>query len=256
MAPRKKRKPVSNPARGFATTSIASKPKTEKQAEVEEEPPSQEKPTEPQGPELRDQSIVPKLKDVSQTPEELEAQLEHDELQLLVEKHGSKARRESRRQVSKLQTDQRVLRLQAQYMTVNDWLPKELLLDIISLARAESNDYNRRTGQQPLLRVLSEEEAILKLWTLSLVLKDLGFPDSSIQAVLKWLCANVSNVDPSASVSGLQECLEWLALDQDGDHQLLYDASLSKPMVSQSRDSSTPGNIRRSIPSSLATSQP
>nr|GFD56608.1 hypothetical protein [Tanacetum cinerariifolium] len=54
--------------------------------------------------------------EVVQTPEELEAQLERDELQLLVEKHAAKVRRESRRQVTKFETDRRVLRAQSHHM--------------------------------------------------------------------------------------------------------------------------------------------
>jgi ATP-dependent RNA helicase DHX29 len=81
----KKKKPAANPARGFATTSIASKPKAEKPPESAAILPKEETPVS-----LPVVSSAPKedsLKHVPQTPEELEAQLERDELQLLVEKH-------------------------------------------------------------------------------------------------------------------------------------------------------------------------
>lgn len=234
----KKKKPAANPARGFATTSIASKPKAEKPVETDATLPKAEAPAP-----LPVVSAAPKedsIKHAPQTPEELEAQLERDELQLLVEKHALKVRRESRRHVNKFQTDRRALRPQAQSMTVHDWLPEAIMETIISLAQAESNDSNRRQGQQSLTKILSEEDAVSKLWTLDLTLRELGFSGEHIEPVLKWLCANAAAMDASSSIWGFQEALEWLALNQCEGHSFSYGEQKSKA-VTDSPNTSRPG---------------
>ncbi|KAH7080748.1 ATP-dependent RNA helicase A [Paraphoma chrysanthemicola] len=241
----KKKKPAGNPARGFATTSVASKPKPEKSASdipVKEIAPVLSKENgisaEP------NQQIVPKSEALKQeavpTPEELEAQLERDELQLLAEKHAAKVRRDSYRNVLKFQTDRRVLRGQSHPMTVHDWLPNKILDNIIDLAQAESNDSNRRQGPQSLLKILTEEEAMSKLWTLDLTLRQLGFSSDNAQPVLKWLCANAAAVDSTASIWGLQEALEWLALDHCEDHAFSYEEQAPKRLAADTPEISRP----------------
>jgi ATP-dependent RNA helicase DHX29 len=244
----KKKKPAGNPARGFATTSIASKPKPEKPtandtpketapAPTKEHVTAAVSTTEP----VRT-ADTPK-QEVVQTPEELEAQLERDELQLLVEKHAPKVRRESHRNVLKFQTDRRVLRGQSHAMTVHDWLPGEILDTIIALAQAESNDSNRRQGPQPLLKILTEEDAMAKLWTLDLTLRELGFENDHIQPVLKWLCANAAAIDSSASIWGLQEALEWLALDHCEGHSFSYEDQAPKRATADTPELSRPSEF-------------
>lgn len=244
----KKKKPAGNPARGFATTSVASKPKVEKEksavdvaAKESVSAPPKDSPTVHQAttPAAKEEQAA---KEVTQTPEELEAQLERDELQLLVEKHSAKVRRESRRQVTKFETDRRVLRGQSHPMTVHEWLPNEVLDIIISLAQTESNDSNRRQGQQQsLLKVMSEEEATSKLWTLSLTLRDMGFTQEQLEPVLRWLCSDAGGIDATSPVWGLQEALEWLALDHCEGHSFSYDDSKPKPSAVFTPDVSRPG---------------
>lgn len=233
---------MGNPARGFATTSIASKPKVDKSApdataKEELATPSKEAAasSEPSAQALK--TTEPPKKEAAQTPEELEAQLERDELQLLVEKHASKVRRESHRQVAKFQTDRRVLRGQSHAITVHDWLSGDIMDRITTLAQAESNDSNRQ-GQQSLLKSLSEEDAMSKLWTLDITLRELGFSKDHIQPVLRWLCATAAGVDTSASIWGLQEALEWLALNQCDGHSFSYEEL--KPKASTDDTSELP----------------
>jgi ATP-dependent RNA helicase DHX29 len=247
----KKKKPAGNPARGFATTSVASKPKPEKQTNnvVSKNNDVQELtkgslPGSESAVNNQPSTTEPLKPEITQTPEELEAQLERDELQLLVEKHAPKVRREANRHVTRFYTDRRVIRGQAHSMPVHEWLPNEILDEIISLAQNESNDSNRRRGQQSLLKVLNEEEAISRLWTLDLTLRDLGFSQSHTQPVLRWLCANASSVDASASVWGLQEALEWLALDQCEGHSFTYESSTIKRATLEASDSSRPGTFK------------
>jgi ATP-dependent RNA helicase DHX29 len=236
----KKKKPAGNPARGFATTSVASKQKVEKPAV---DPAKENAPVPSKEATISDVTApqaTPKAEaaeqEIVQTPEQLEAQLERDELQLLVEKHAAKVRRESHRNVTKFQTDRRVLRGQSHVMAVHDWLPNEILDSIIDLAKAESQDSNRRQGPQSLLKTLTEEDAMSKLWTLDLTLRELGFLTDHIQSVLRWLCANAAAVDPSASIWGLQEALEWLALDNCEDHSFSYEERVAKHSAAETSD--------------------
>ncbi|KAF9733470.1 hypothetical protein PMIN04_008423 [Paraphaeosphaeria minitans] len=246
MAPnKKKKKPGGNPARGFATTSIASKPKEQPAATVDEKAISPEKEhgpvVDPTPQAYSTPAPAPVPPQVEQTPEELEAQLERDELQLLVEKHAPKVRRESRRQATKLQTDRRVLRAAAESLTTHDWLSSDITDRIISLAQAESKDSNRKQSQQSLLKVMSEEDATARLWMLELTLRDMAFSSTHIEPVLRWLCANAVSVDSTASVWGLQEALEWLALDHCDDHSLSYDEPKKPRPTTISPNASRPG---------------
>jgi ATP-dependent RNA helicase DHX29 len=246
MAPnKKKKKPAGNPLRGFATTSVASKPKQEAPvvAAKEEDAPKPDNVVEANATAELPAAIEPAPVKVKQTPEELEAQLEHDELQLLVEKLASKVRRESHRQVLKFQTDRRVLRAQSENMTVHDWLSTETVDTIISLAQAESKDTNRRQSQLPFLKVLSEEDALSKLWMLDLTLYDLGFSSEHTKPVLRWLCANAANVDKTASIWGLQEALEWLALDHCEGASFSYGEPKAQRPRADSPNPSRPGTL-------------
>lgn len=245
----KKKKPAGNPARGFATTSVASKPKVDKEKAAVDAAPKESAPTpakdSPTVPETataaaKDEKTV--KQDVTQTPEELEAQLERDELQLLVEKHAPKVRRESRRQVTKFETDRRVLRGQSHHMTVHEWISNDVLDTIISLAQTESNDSNRRQGQQQsLLKVMSEEEATSRLWTLSLTLREMGFTQEQLEPVLRWLCSDAGGIDATSPVWGLQEALEWLALDHCEESSFSYEDPKPKQSTISTPDISRPG---------------
>ena len=238
----KKKKPAANPARGFATTSMPSKPKPESTIEPEPKLPPKKEDFSTLAPAVQPSvQSAASQKEVPLTPEELEAQLERDELQLLVEKHAAKVRRESRRQVVKFQTDRRVLRPQAESVTVHDWLPEEILETILSFAQAESNDSNRRQGQQSLLKVMTEEDTMSKLWTLNLALCELGFKAEHIEPVLKWLCANASSIPSSASLWGFQEAMEWLALNRCEGHSFSYNEPSAKRLNAESSDTSRPG---------------
>src|ERR1700753_2238578 len=120
---KKKKKPAANPTRGFATTSIASKPRVEPNAtsdiENDDALSTNQHPTNSAQP---DQSSVQQPgtsgnqeKQLHElTPEELEEQLEKNDLQLFIETHGLKVAKNSQRQISKIQTEWRVLRSQSQ----------------------------------------------------------------------------------------------------------------------------------------------
>ncbi|OCK87205.1 ATP-dependent RNA helicase A [Cenococcum geophilum 1.58] len=252
MVAKKKKKPAANPARGFATTSIASKPKPDKNVELSDTPESGSTISPPIPVALENPTIASEIAKGNHqpTPEDLEEQLESDELQLLVEKYAAKIRRESSRQVSRIQTDQRVLRPQAQTVSTRGWLPDELIHEIIDFIKAETNDMSQRLGQQSLLKSISEDDATAKLWILHQVLNDLGISQDLVKQALIWLSANHINPESGVYVWGLQESLEWLALQGDDEQLLPYDRKTIKPGVAGSTESSRPGT-----PSIIHTSQ-
>ena len=112
---------------------------------------------------------------------------------------------------------------------------------IVLLAQAELNDSNQRQNQQSLLKVLSEEDAIAKLWALDLALRDMGFSSAHIEPVLRWLCANAGSVDNNTSLWGLPEALEWLALDNCQDHVFSYGEHRPQRPEADSPNMSRPG---------------
>src|SRR5690242_5635463 len=114
---KKKKKPAAAAAaRGFATTSIASKPRVD--------PVDATGTGSTESPESR--GVAASLqnggaaadsggaKDEPLSPEEFERRLEESELQLLAEKHSQKVKREAQRQRARLETDRRLLRSQAE----------------------------------------------------------------------------------------------------------------------------------------------
>ena len=211
---KKKKTPV-NPARGFATTSVASKNKL--QAEEDATAPKTVANVNQPDPEaitlqqmsLKESSLQPEKEITQLTADELEEQLERDELQLLVEKYAAKARRDSTRQISKCETDMRLLRIQAQSLP-KDVLPEEAVFQIISEAQKYSSPGgSSRVGLQS--KSIAEEELLIKLWTLQMVLSGMGFTFGRIREVLKVIGSAKHVAESNSSVWGLNESLDFLA---------------------------------------------
>ena len=221
MAPnKKKKKPAANATRGFATTSVTSKSKiqeieTEKAAEaialavenVKLAPSSDNAPV-----------VLPQNADsdfTNLTPEELEAKLEESELQLLVEKHADKIKKDALRQITRLQTEKRLLRSQAERLSLVNWLPDELI-DLI-LGHPTVNQQDTFTLSEMAKPHLSIDELSNSIWCLSKTLNGLGLPKECTQATIHrlirqevsgLLAMSESNKD---TLWGLDEALDWLA---------------------------------------------
>ncbi|PWY70412.1 ATP dependent RNA helicase [Aspergillus heteromorphus CBS 117.55] len=222
---RKKKKPASNPARGFATVSVPSKPKTaESSAPVSaadsKSVSESERPTPAEG---AQPTVEPTQEAASSsslqnyTPEELEKHLEDAELQLLVEKYASKCRSDAARQVTKLETERRVLRQQSVSINLLEWFPTEVLNSILSLAENEERELSpvpgREAGGQK--KPISEEELYMRLWTLKETLLKLGFPEDKVNESLKHLLVYFSGNFATTNrevVCNLDEALDWLAM--------------------------------------------
>ncbi|EME42186.1 hypothetical protein DOTSEDRAFT_175071 [Dothistroma septosporum NZE10] len=228
---KKKTKPAANPARGFATTSVASKPKPETASgDTSANTPGVATPADKisapaTSVEALPQSRQSESRDLHElSPEELEAQLEASELQQFVDKHGPKVKKESIRQVARLQTDKRLLRGQADYLSVKDWLPEELMQQILDLTL---DDLRRDSDSFKKNKLPVGDDLIAKVWQLRSTLLDLDLPLARVNEVLGWLVSNPPAENASNYGWGIDECFEWLSLHYGSDE--LQDYDFQKP---------------------------
>lgn len=229
MAGKKKsKKPAANPARGFATTSIASsKPRpdpTEAADDVAGQNAPQSKDSPPsaatgQKTTAAAATSAPVAQAPALSPEEYERQLDESELQLLVEKYAQKVRRDAQRQNTRLETDRRLLRGQAESIGAKKWLPQELMDHVLDLIQAEGRfAASSVSSDGATSRLPAEEDLIVKLWTLQLTLTASDCPPDRIQPALQYVLDIAPNISPTAksdSVWGLDEVLDWLARECD-----------------------------------------
>ncbi|PQE26304.1 helicase associated domain-containing protein [Rutstroemia sp. NJR-2017a BBW] len=222
---KKKKKPAANPARGFATTSIASKPKTETPTtETEKDDPTESAAGTSEGQQSKDQAETLAANDKSAeqkqilSPEEFEKQLEHSDLQLLVEKHSQKSKRDALRQKTRLETDRRVLRGQAENLGTRKWLPPELMEEILDLIKMEGRFSGPATDTSSM-KQLAEEDLTIRLWTLQQSLIGAGFlPDKVMSAIQHVLdIADKISGGSKDNIWGLEEALEWLSRECSRD---------------------------------------
>lgn len=218
---KKKKKAPANPARGFATVSVPSKPKAPEPttapapATAEESKlaaPEADQQTTAEGSQAPETKAQENQLLQQYSPEDLEKHLEDAELQLLVEKYAAKCKNDAARHVTKLETERRIMRQQAASLNVFEWLPTELLDRILGLVETEECELNPQPGAK---RAISEEDLYVRLWTLKETLIKLGFPeekvDGSLRHLLHYFAGNPvpSNRDV---LWNLDEILDWLAL--------------------------------------------
>jgi ATP-dependent RNA helicase DHX29 len=237
MAPnRKKKKPATNPARGFMTVSVPTKPKpADPERSVLSAAACPHSGLEEEALRDRIQSSsglehTSKLHTLS--PEQLEKHLEEAELQSLVDKYGPKCKSDSARQVLKLEAEKRALRPQTAALTLTQWFPEEILRLILDTERMErqTTDSPLRCDIVEMRKLHTEEDMCIKAWTLHQTLLRLGFTESRIEEALQYslqhLCRNpVFNKDP---IWALDEAFQWLAMHCDADELPSYGQSSSK----------------------------
>ena len=224
---KKKKKPVTNPARGFATTSTASKAKPQDTEEntVETGPKS----ADPDGRNLQEHANATKNESEKHferclhelTPEELEKQLEESSLQIFIENHGDKVRKDVSRHVSRLQTERRLLRSQAMPLSTYQWLPEDIMRLIISQLDTQPNTKPPTAEGAPDSSIVSEDisgdDLLVRVWTLRQLLPQLGFSLNGTNLALRHLLTTKINVDIENRLAGrdmiwgLEDCLSWLA---------------------------------------------
>ncbi|KAK7416763.1 hypothetical protein QQX98_004955 [Neonectria punicea] len=245
---KKKKKPAANPARGFATTSIASKPRPEvvepelTVAKGQGAPPSSQTNAPLSTTAPGDANAKPASKDKELTPEEFERQLEESELQLLVEKYAQKTKRDAQRQRSRLETDRRLLRSQADSVNSYKWLPQELMDYVLNLIQAETRfaaSSLASSDSSGAGKMAPEEEMIIRLWTLQQTLSAAEFPQERVDAVVRYILDISPNVSSTGrdSIWGLEEALDWLARECPPEELPAYD---NKPKQMPKSTTDTP----------------
>jgi len=232
MANKKKaKKPAANPARGFATTSVASSKNRADPAEATDDTPATTTTTTTTAKGNNNDASAPPSKDAPQandakktsngpaqpalSPEEFERQLEEAGLQILVEKFGPKVRRDALRQRNRLETDRRLLRGQAESINAKKWLPQELMDHVLDLIQAESRfAASSVTSEGASSKLPAEDDLIVRLWTLQQTLENSDFPQDKIQPALQFvldIAPNISSNLKGDSIWGFDEVLDWLA---------------------------------------------
>lgn len=228
---KKKKKPASNPARGFATVSVPSRPKladsTAVSSTAESSVAASEGETPPTAtPEIPQEKKAGNGNEKSLehlSPEELERHFEDAELQNLVDKYAAKCKSEAIRQVSKLETERRVLRSQSNILSLHEWMPQEILDKVLSYAVAEQN--NRDPLSERDLDGTKEEELTARLWTLRDIFQKLQFSQDRVEEILKYLIVyNPSLTSGNKDISWVvDEALSWLALQCSPSELSPYD---------------------------------
>ena len=215
---KKKKKPASNPARGFATTSTPSKPKAEAANVAQDPVPATELPATVEIPQDKSVPVAGSenggstLVKQTLTPEEFEKQLENSELQVLVEKHAQKSKRDALRQQTRLETDRRVLRSQAENLNTRKWLPPELMEEILDLVKGEGR-FGQALESSTNSKQTSEEELTIRLWTLQQALVGAGFVEERVSQALQYVLdiSDKIGVGNKDAIWGMDESLDWLS---------------------------------------------
>lgn len=262
-ASKKKKKPAANPARGFATTSVASKGRVEHVSDASNDANEPNlASTLPTSVESEDVQSTDAAKGTTElelhelSPEALEARLELAELQSIIEAHGPKVQREATRQITRLRTDKRVLRAQAEDLFVKEWLPDELMQQIIELVGSDGlNSLDAISSASPA-KSLSDESIISKIWQLDLVLRDIDLSDECRAEALKFVLKAPSLEVSPTSIWGLSEILDWLALSGN-EHELLeYDPLRPKTYKHHNGGIADGGKSTIGFPPSFPSSYP
>lgn len=242
--PSKKKKPAANPARGFATTSIAKKVQPlaveetthdKEQLQNGKHVTSSTSSAQQQLQQHEADTLGHTTQDEGQTqlhelsPEDLEKHLEQDELQLQVEKYGPQTQRAVERQVGKLSTDYRLLRGNATPLSVRTLISEDLVSKLVDLIREDLEDAIKASSNAR--KVLQEEEAAAKLWSLQGALKALGFNDEHVSSALSYTLKLGPPVDKENPVWALEECLDWLVLNIPDNELPRYDQHTGKAQL-------------------------
>ncbi|KAF4636925.1 hypothetical protein G7Y89_g1157 [Cudoniella acicularis] len=255
---KKKKKPAANPARSVATTSIASKSKAE--APAEGTPPHEL----PHRLEAQQQDAAPSattaaasgasgLPQKELSPEEFEKQLETSELQGLVEKHAQKSKREALRQKTRLETDRRVLRGQAENLNTRKWLPPELMDEILDLLKAEGRFTGQTVEVSTSWKPPSEEELTVRLWTLQQALIGASFAADRVSLALKFVLdiSDKIGLGNKDAIWGTEEALEWLARECSREELPDYESWQRRPRSILKSQTATP--VDSPLPSGATT---
>lgn len=241
---RKKKKPAVNPARGVATVSLPSKAKVEAESKGDESTESNEVQDGVLAFEktpAKSDIIDSKAANISEmTPEALEKHLEEAELQEIIEANSAPSQKEASRQLTRLDTERRTLRLNVNKLSTSSWLPEELIKELLESSQETQRQLISR-GSAPDAAKL-ETDMTVKIWSLKRLLESLGLPrtDEALKYVLRL--ARVDAVgDEKDYMWGLPDSLEWYGHNADELDMALYETVDTRPnMDSRSPSVSRP----------------
>ena len=220
---KKKRKPASNSARGFSTTSTPSKSKIDEGKSDDDVESGVELHTAVPTKHVSVRSSEPISSDKVHKEthglvlEESDFDLEESNLQQLLEDYGEKVKRDATRQSNRVVTEQRVLRTQSERLDIGSWLPDKLIQEIFDLLIVQKSNVNsgNESFKDTIDSQIEESNQILRLWTLEKILGQLGFKEDLIRLVLHSL---LKREPPSKftvnkdAIWGLDECFDILTL--------------------------------------------
>lgn len=212
MAPKKKKKPAANPARGFTTVSVPSKPRQvgnpEDDLDVDES--IADTPGDPVTATLppKDAAASPDIRDM--LPDQLEDYLEDAELQTLLDSDSIRCKSEAARQVTRLRTEIRQLRAQSVTLSTYRWLDHSNVEQILRNPMTES------TSTTSAADVFSngDHKVLLHLWILQQVLCSLAFhrvSDALAHVLQNALASELKSA--TGHTWGLTAALDWYALN-------------------------------------------
>ncbi|WEW57899.1 ATP-dependent RNA helicase [Emydomyces testavorans] len=264
MAPnRKKKKPASNPARGFTTVSIPSKSKAEStETTIEAGDMSIETPA--QGYQKATSATQPKDMPDSKvdlaklSPEELEKHFEDAELQSFLDKFAEKCKNEASRQVGKLETERRTLRAQGVTLSIREWLTPDIYALILEKEMKEirklTSYFNKLEGNVDSMT--NEEDMCMNMWTLRQTLLKLGFRDSRVDEGLREILLHCSYDQASTKDFAwiLNQAFERLALHCAEDELPAYEQPKTAPILVDQTDDR--GSITPSFGNSTKAREP
>ena len=212
MAPKKKKKPAANPARGFTTVSVPSKPRQDENPDdnlhIDEgtidTPDDQVTATL----HTKDAPAIPDICDL--LPDQLEDYLEDAELQTLLDSDSIRCKSEAARQVTRLNTEIRQLRAQSVTLSTFGWLDDSNIERILHNSMTESPSTTSATD----LFSDGDHKTLLHTWVLQQVLSSLAFPRVADALAYVLQTALVSELKTATGYTwGLTAALDWYALN-------------------------------------------
>lgn len=231
MAPNRKKKPASNPARGFATTSICPKlrPNDEHKIDKNLDLGIGDGTSAAIAEEFNQPDSNISGKDLRE--EEPDAQLNQCNIHFLLQKYGAKTKKVASHQLNKLRNERRMLRPQSERLDTSTWLPEGVVALILKLCESQierfGSDANPDNKQN--ICMISDEDLIVKIWTLELVLSQIGFNKVDLRNAIQILVRTVKStrspklLDGRDLIWGLEECIDYLVLYNHPNNFPAYD---------------------------------
>lgn len=159
-------------------------------------------------------------------------------MQALIDEHRDGVKKTVQRQVSRLNTERRLLRSQATRLNTHQWLPQESVQTILNQIDVSKSDGRAAQPRSPNDKS-PDVSLLIPLWTLYQILPLIGFSNLEREAALRDLLEQSRrNLDieqgmTKDSIWGLDHCLDWLALATSRRESPRYDDSVERHQRTQ-----------------------